>query len=78
MPFAPYTGNLDPEALSILQAAFDQVWAQVVDSQHPDIDESSAPDLIAKRIMNAAISDGERDPDRLTHRALAAFRGTHH
>ena len=78
MPFTPYKGNLDPEALSVLQAAFDRAWAQVVDSQHPDIDEYFARKLIAKRIMDAAIEDGERDPDRLADRALAAFRDKQH
>lgn len=67
MPFTPYKANLAPDALDDAQAAFDQAWTAI--SLPHDMDEQTARNLIARRIMDA-IESGEREPERLTAYAL--------
>jgi hypothetical protein len=62
MPFTPYKSSLDPEALGTAQAAFDMAWADAI--LQDALDEQTARNLIARRIMDA-IESGERDPVRL-------------
>jgi hypothetical protein len=72
MPLSKYGTSFKPETLAILQAAFDAAWekARALPDRGPD--EQSVRDLIATRIVDAAI-EGERDPDALIQRALQAF-----
>ena len=73
MPFTPHKGSLDPQTLSVLQAAFDDAWSKVLRGKLDGFDEQSARHLIAKRIVDAAIDLGERDPDALSRYALTGF-----
>jgi hypothetical protein len=71
MPFTPYKSSLDPEALGTAQAAFDMAWADAI--LQDALDEQTARNLIARRIMDA-IESGERDPVRLKAYALRVFK----
>ena len=62
---------LDPQTMSVLQDAFDGAWNELRNRDLDGLDEQSARDLIAKRIIDAAL-DGERDPLRLSRYALKA------
>ena len=62
---------LNPRTMIVLQDAFDGAWNELRGLNGPD-DEQSARDLIAKRIVEAAL-EGERDPLRLSRYALRAF-----
>jgi hypothetical protein len=57
--------------MSVLQDAFDGAWNELRNRDLDGLDEQSARDLIAKRIIDAAL-DGERDPLRLSRYALKA------
>jgi hypothetical protein len=70
MPFTPYKSNIDPDALSTAQAAFDMAWSDA--SLPANVDEQTARNLIARRIMDA-VESGENDPDRLKSYALQVF-----
>ena len=73
MPFTSYNGHLNPETLSVLQAAFDKALAEIIAS-NPDIDEHDIRDLVAKRIIDATLDEGERDLEQLRRHAVAAFK----
>jgi hypothetical protein len=73
MPFRPYQSTFDPETLQVLQDAFDEALAEVLASPNGSVDEQQARDLIAKRIVEAARDQGERDPQRLKQHALKGF-----
>jgi hypothetical protein len=70
MPFTPYKSSLGPDALGTAHAAFDMAWADA--SLPDDLDEQTARNLIARRIMDA-IESGEYDPARLKAYALRVF-----
>jgi hypothetical protein len=58
----PTPGTIfDPEAIAVLAIAFEKA----IDGQPISVHE-----IVAKRIIGLA-SEGERDPDRLCHGALA-------
>ena len=59
--FPPPGTVFDPEALAVLTAAYEKADREQASSLH---------ETIAKRIIELA-SEGERDPDRLCHGALA-------
>ena len=70
--FTPYKGILDPEAMNSVLMAFELAWAEIM--AHPnDWDVPMARDLIARRIVSAALEQSERDPERLKARALAGL-----
>jgi hypothetical protein len=72
MPFTSYTSTLGPETLMVAQEAFASAWAEILAA--PDgYDLQLAHDLLAKRIMQAALEQGERDPVRLKAYALEGF-----
>jgi hypothetical protein len=73
MPFTPYKSVIDPETLKALQEAFDQALAEVLASPDGSVDEQQARDVIAKRIVEVAQEQGERDPVRLKRHALQGF-----
>lgn len=67
----PFSGaSHDPETLAILDEAYSSALRQLQGSAQPP----SPADLtkIARRILEAA-DNGERDPQKLTLHALAAF-----
>jgi hypothetical protein len=70
MPFSPYKSSLGPDTLDTAQAAFDMAWADA--SLPATVDQQTARNLIARRIMDA-IESGEFDPDRLKVYALLVF-----
>ena len=73
MPFTPYSSNLDPETLMIAQEAFARAWEDVLavpGGYHQDL----VRNLLAKRIMECALEQGERDPERLKAYALEGFK----
>jgi hypothetical protein len=52
--------------------AYELAWAEVM--AHPDAHDAPAVrDLLAKRITEAAMENGERDPERLKAYALDGF-----
>ena len=57
----PLSTVFDPDALAVLTAAFEKAVREQAGSPH---------ETIAKRIIELA-REGERDPDRLCHGALA-------
>jgi hypothetical protein len=59
--FPPPVAVFDPDAIAVLTAAYDKAVREQAGSPH---------ETIAKRIIELA-SEGERDPDRLCHGALA-------
>jgi hypothetical protein len=59
--FPPPGTVFDPDALAVLTAAYEKAVREQASSLH---------ETIAKRIIELA-SEGERDPDRLCHGALA-------
>ena len=71
MPFTPYKSSLNPDTLGTAQAAFDMAWAET--NLQDKLDEQTARNLIARRIMDA-VESGERDPVRLKGYALQVFR----
>jgi hypothetical protein len=71
--FAHSKAEFDPDALRVLQEAFDMAWAEVATLPIVGTDGQGARDLLAKRIVAAAREDGERDPERLKAYALQAF-----
>lgn len=71
MPFTSYNSSLDPEAMAAAQTAFDMTWAEI--NLPHDLDEQTARDMIARRIMDHAVDTGERDPERLKAYALEGF-----
>ncbi|HUE72753.1 MAG TPA: hypothetical protein VMP01_17840 [Pirellulaceae bacterium] len=72
MPFTPYKTNLDPESLRAAQDAFDLAWAEI--RKVPDgCDMQLARDLLAKLIIEAAVEQGEREPEKLKAYALDGF-----
>ena len=73
MPFTPYQSSFDPETLRVLQEAFDSAWSEVAAVPGVTLDEQSARNTIARRIVDAWREKGERDPDRLKSYALEGF-----
>ena len=71
MPFTPYKQSLDPETLHAAYEAFDLGWAEIQKMDGYDL--QVARDLLAKRIVQAALANGERDPERLKDYALEGF-----
>ena len=59
--FPPPDTVFDSDAIAVLTAAFERAVQEQT---------GSLPETIAKRIIELA-SEGERDPDRLCHGALA-------
>lgn len=73
MPFTPYKSSLDPQAMHAALDAFELAWAEVI--ALPDgYDTTTTRDQLAKRIIKAAIENGEREPERLKAYALEGFR----
>jgi hypothetical protein len=73
MPLNPYRASFDPETLAILQAVFDDAWAELLATGSALVSEANRDlirSAIAKRIV-AAAQNGERDPATLK---LAALR----
>jgi hypothetical protein len=68
-----YKATLDPEAMNAALEAYELAWAEVM-APSDAYDASLTRDLLAKRIIKAALEDGERDPRRLKAYALEAFR----
>jgi hypothetical protein len=73
MPFTPYQSSFDPETLQALQEAFDKAWSEAVAVPGVSLDEKSARNMIARRIVDAWREKGERDPERLKAYALEGF-----
>ena len=72
MPFTPYKSSLDPEALHAALEAFELAWAEIM--AVPDAyDTDLARNVLARRIIEAAMENGERDPERLKAYALKGF-----
>jgi hypothetical protein len=68
----PYENSLDPEVMHAALEAFELAWAAI--PAVPDAyDTNLARDLLSKRIIKAALENGERDPDRLKSYALEVF-----
>jgi hypothetical protein len=62
------SGSFDPKTLAILEAAFDETWLTVkLNGNH-----KVRADELARCILRLA-SEGERNPERLHERALAAL-----
>ena len=62
------TSHFDPETVRVLCDAYDKASRSIHDNGQPDI----VKEVIARRIISLA-QKGERDPDRLCARALAAL-----
>ena len=60
--------DFDPETVRVLCDAYDRASRSLHDNGQPDI----VKEVIARRIISLA-QKGERDPDRLCARALAAL-----
>lgn len=64
--------SLDPEAMHAALEAFELAWASI--TALPDFyDPNLARDALSKRIIKAAVENGERGPNRLKAYALAGF-----
>ena len=72
MPFTEYKSSLDPETLEAAQAAFDLAWTEITSVQQI-YDTLTARTLLARLIIEAALKNGERDPERLKAYAVAGF-----
>ena len=73
MPFTAYKSSLDPEAMHAALEAFELAWAEIMTV--PDAyDTDLARNVLARRIMEAAMEKGERDPERLKAYALEGFK----
>jgi hypothetical protein len=58
--------------MNIVLEAFELAWAEIM--AHPnDYDVPEARELLARRIVNSALEDSERDPERLKAHALAGL-----
>ena len=73
MPFISYRDNYDPEAMAILEAAFNEAW-EVVTASGGDFNQESTRKALAELIISLA-AEGETDPKRLKKLALAALPG---
>jgi hypothetical protein len=63
---------LDSETARLLGVAYDQAIASVTETDFDYIPAKRIRDLIAMVIVECA-RDGERDPEKIRHRALAAL-----
>jgi hypothetical protein len=70
MPFTTYKEALDPETMKAARAAFDLASSEI--SVQPVA--GAARDLLAKRIIEAALQSDECDPKQLKAYALAGFK----
>ena len=70
--FTPYKSTLDPEGLDAALKAFELAWAEIA-TQPDGYDHEQARDLLARRIVEAALENDERDPERLKSYALKGF-----
>jgi hypothetical protein len=61
-------GSFDPDTTRAMGEAFDRARKQLHDRGQPDV----VQEIIARRIIDIART-GERDPDTMCKRALAAF-----
>ena len=78
MPFKPYEGFFKPDALDILNDAYDAAWQHVCATSN-GMTPAQAADLknrLAKMILASACT-GERDRERLTEIALRGVAGSH-
>ena len=64
----------DPAALDALQEAFEDAWSEVLSDPIIRTNEQTVRDLIARRIMDAAVDQGIRDPVRIKAYALRVFK----
>ena len=68
-------GSFAPEVTMAMGLAFDRAWRMIEVSHHSILDEYGtipSRELLASEIVELA-RDGERNPDRLRDRALAAL-----
>jgi hypothetical protein len=64
--------HLDCEAAHLLGVAYDQAIASIAEANFDHIPAKRIRDLIAMQIIECA-REGERDPEKLRQRALAAL-----
>ena len=70
LPFIRKAGSVfDDRVTQIMGEAFDSACKELHDTGQPAI----VYEVIAKRIIDAAAKNGERDPIRLRNAGLAAF-----
>lgn len=74
MPFTAYRDTFEPEALTVLEAAFNEAWA-VLQKSRGGFDEQSIRQALAELIISLA-AEGETDPKRLKSLALAELPRT--
>ena len=72
MPFTPYKASLDPETMQAAMEAFELAWTEIMARPNSQ-DAPACRDLLAKRIIDAALEHDERDPERLKGYALEGF-----
>jgi hypothetical protein len=73
MPFTAHKSAFSPDELKVLQEAFELAWSDIALEPIISNDPDSARELLAQRIVAAAKTHGERDPERLKRHALKAF-----
>ena len=74
MPFTAHKSAFSPDELKALQEAFELAWSDIALEPIISNDPDSARELLAQRIVAAAKTHGERDPERLKRLALKAFQ----
>ncbi len=71
MPFREYQSTLDPNALVVLTEAFDAAWSDLqASSGYGMAEEVAARDMLARRLIAAAIKLGAEDAEKLKSMAL--------
>lgn len=73
MPFTAHKSAFSPDDLEALQEAFELAWNDIALVPIIRNDPDSARELLAQRIVAAAKTQSERDPERLKRHALKAF-----
>jgi hypothetical protein len=70
--FTSYEPTFDPEALRVLQDAFDRAWLEA-STMPRTLDGKAVRDMIAVRVVTAWRDQGVRDPEQLKRLALVGL-----
>ena len=68
--FTSYKASLDPATMSAALKSFELAWAEVM-ARPTDYDVPATRGMLAKRIIDAALENGERDPEKMKDFVLA-------
>jgi hypothetical protein len=74
MNFGQFQSGLEASTLELLTEAFDKAWAELEAGNGKGIaDEQVTRDRLGRKIIAAAITEGAKNPQKLTMMALEGF-----